>query len=91
MGKELTYEERIQWFISKYYESGMEYEGLLVSMKDTNLDSFQWYGETVSIPKYSDDVLYSEIEHLIITWNIDGTKTAGHLTRQIMKLLGGEK
>jgi len=75
MGKELTYEERIQWFISKYYESGMEYEGLLVSMKDTNLDSFQWYNETVSIPKYSND----------------GTKTAGHLTRQIMKLLGGEK
>lgn len=75
MGKELTYEERIQWFISKYYESGMEYEGLLVSMKDTNLDSFQWYNETVSIPKYSND----------------GTKTTGHLTRQIMKLLGGEK
>ena len=91
MGKELTYEERIQWFISKYYESGMEYEGLLVSMKNTNLDSFQWYNETVSIPKYGDDVLYSEIEHLIITWNIDGTKTAGHLTTQIMELLNKTK
>ena len=31
--------------------------------------------------------LYSEIEHLIIQWNIDGTKTAGSLTRDIMKLL----
>ena len=31
--------------------------------------------------------LYSEIENLIITWSIDGTKTAGTLTRQIMKLL----
>jgi hypothetical protein len=31
--------------------------------------------------------LYSKIEHLIIAWNIDGTKTAGHLTRQIMKLI----
>ena len=31
--------------------------------------------------------LYSEIENLIITWNIDGTKTAGSLTREIMKLL----
>ena len=91
MGKELTYEERIQWFISKYYESGIEYEGLLVSMKDTNLDSFQWYDETVSIPKYGDDALYSEIEHLIIMWSNDGTKTAGHLTRQIMELLRGEK
>ncbi|MCF8342436.1 MAG: hypothetical protein K9I82_15780 [Chitinophagaceae bacterium] len=31
--------------------------------------------------------LYSQIENLIINWNIDGTKTAGHLTRQIMELL----
>ena len=31
--------------------------------------------------------LYSEIEHLIIQWTIDGTKTAGSLTRDIMKLL----
>jgi hypothetical protein len=31
--------------------------------------------------------LYSEIETLIIKWNIDGTKTAGSLTRDIMKLI----
>jgi hypothetical protein len=31
--------------------------------------------------------LYSEIEYLIIQWNIDGTKTAGSLTRDIMKLI----
>jgi hypothetical protein len=31
--------------------------------------------------------LYSEIEHLIIQWNNDGTKTAGSLTRDIMKLI----
>ena len=31
--------------------------------------------------------LYSEIENLIIVWNIDGTKTAGSLTRDIMKLI----
>ena len=30
--------------------------------------------------------LYSEIEHLIIRWNLDGTKTAGSLTRDIMKV-----
>ena len=69
----------------------MEYEGLLVSMKDTNLDSFQWYGDTISIPKYGDDVLYQEIEYLIIMWSNDGTKTAGHLTRQIMELLDKTK
>ena len=35
----------------------------------------------------SNETLYSEIEHLIIQWNIDGTKTAGSLTREIMKLI----
>ena len=33
------------------------------------------------------ETLYSEIEHLIIKWVIDGTKTAGSLTREIMKLI----
>lgn len=33
------------------------------------------------------DTLYSEIESLIIHWSIDGTRTAGSLTRDIMKLL----
>ena len=41
------------------------------------LDSFKNPGKT----------LYSEIEHLIIRWTLDGTKTAGSLTRDIMKLL----
>jgi hypothetical protein len=35
--------------------------------------------------------LYSEIEHLIIAWNIDGTKTAGSLTREIMGLINQRK
>jgi hypothetical protein len=35
--------------------------------------------------------LYSEIEHLIIAWNIDGTKTAGYLTREIMGLINQRK
>jgi len=34
--------------------------------------------------------LYSEIEGLIIEWYNDGTKTAGYLTRQIMKLLSDD-
>ena len=35
-----------------------------------------------------DKELYSNIEDLIIRWNLDGHKTAGHLTRQIMELIG---
>jgi hypothetical protein len=36
------------------------------------------------------DKLYSEIEGLIIEWSNDGTKTAGYLTRQIIKLLSDD-
>lgn len=31
--------------------------------------------------------LYSAIEAAIIRWNLDGTKTAGELTREIMLIL----
>ena len=31
--------------------------------------------------------LYSAIEHTIIKWTLDGTKTAGSLTREIMSLI----
>ena len=31
--------------------------------------------------------LYSAIEAAIIRWNLDGTKTAGELTREIMLLI----
>ena len=34
-----------------------------------------------------DKALYSDIEDLIIRWSLDDTKTAGHLTRQIMELI----
>lgn len=50
--RELTYEERIRWFVSNYYETGMEYEHLLKMMKDEDLDHFKWYEEIVNIPKY---------------------------------------
>jgi hypothetical protein len=33
------------------------------------------------------DELYSAIEDAIIRWNLDGTKTAGSLTREIMSII----
>lgn len=50
--REATYEERVAWFVANYYETGMEYESLLESMKEVNLDSFEWYDETISIPTH---------------------------------------
>lgn len=35
--------------------------------------------------------LYQEIENQIMIWGHDGTKTAGSLTRKIMRLIGKEK
>lgn len=31
--------------------------------------------------------LYSQIEHAIISWSNDGTKTAGTLTREIINII----
>lgn len=42
------------------------------------------------IKSLADNKLYSEIEDLVIRWSNDGTKTAGHLTRQIINLIKGE-
>jgi hypothetical protein len=33
------------------------------------------------------DILYGEIEKAIIEWSVDGTKTAGFLTRKIMNII----
>ncbi len=35
--------------------------------------------------------LYSAIENAVIKWTIDGTKTAGSLTREIMSLVEKSK
>jgi hypothetical protein len=40
-----------------------------------------------SIILSSEDELYSAIENAIIKWVLDGTKTAGSLTREIMLII----
>ena len=42
------------------------------------------------IKSLADNKLYSDIEDLVIRWSNEGTKTAGHLTRQIITLIKGE-
>lgn len=54
--KTLTYEQRVRWFITNYYETGMEYEILLESLKDEDLDNLPWYDSFIKIPKYIDEV-----------------------------------
>ena len=49
----LSQEERIKWFFVNYYETGMELETLLISMKDEDLDNFVWRGENITIPNSS--------------------------------------
>lgn len=50
--QKLSYEERINWYFSNFYETGMEYEILLEEMKDYNLDFFERNGTNIYIPKY---------------------------------------
>ena len=54
--KELTYEERISWFVNNYYETGMEYLIMLENMKNDDLDNFKWYYDIIRIPKYNDEL-----------------------------------
>jgi hypothetical protein len=49
---ELSYEERVMWFFQNYYETGMEYDILIETLKNSDLDNFSWYGEKIKIPKY---------------------------------------
>jgi hypothetical protein len=59
---ELTYEERVRWFVNNYYETGMEYASMLESMRDDDLDNFVWYGETIRIPKFhsGNETIYTQ-------------------------------
>ncbi|MEK6829865.1 MAG: hypothetical protein AABY15_07130 [Nanoarchaeota archaeon] len=49
--RELTYEERVEWFVANYYETGMELRIMLDSLKNDNLDKFKWYDEIIRFPK----------------------------------------
>ena len=83
---ELTYKERYDIWFRNNFETGMEY----------NPDSYPDFDDEYYVPTPTtkpfvldevDKELYNEIENLIIRWNIDGTKTAGALTRQIIGLI----
>lgn len=83
---DLTYKERYDIWFRNNFETGMEY----------NPDSYPDFDDEYYVPTPTtkpfvldegDKELYNEIENLIIRWNIDGTKTAGALTRQIIGLI----
>lgn len=63
--QKLTYEERIKWFIHNFYETGMEYESLLESFKNDDLDNLKWYDETIHLPLYNLNIIsdYNQIEN----------------------------
>lgn len=53
---ELTKEQRIKWFFKNYYETGMELNILIDSLKDKDLEKgIDWIGENVKLPKYLDE------------------------------------
>ena len=82
----LTDKERYDIWFKNNFESGMEYN-------PDNIPDFdnKYYVPTPTtktvVLNEVDKELYNDIENLIIRWNIDGTKTAGALTRQIIGLI----
>lgn len=59
---ELTKLQRIKWFFTNYYETGMELEGTVQSLKDKDLDlGIDWRDGKVFPPKYLDEVKTSTI------------------------------
>lgn len=59
---ELTKEQRIKWFFTNYYETGMELEILTKSLKDKDLDlGIDWIDGKVFLPKYLDEIKTSTI------------------------------
>lgn len=60
LNRELTHEERVAWFISHYYETGMEYEGLVEELRHENLDEFKWYDEIIRFPRTHSELKQSE-------------------------------
>ena len=89
--------------IYDYYEF-LRKEELEKRISDDNQSLSEWekgaiYGRLPLLNQITDSLEelieqenkeYSEIENLIIKWSIDGTKTAGYLTRQIMGLLNND-
>lgn len=52
----LTYEERVSWFIKNHFETGMELQHMLETLKDEDLDNFEWHGQTLLIPKFKGEI-----------------------------------
>jgi hypothetical protein len=77
--KQETLEEAVKNYCIKKYSVWVSNS----DKSDDFINGAKWQQERI----YNEKKLYSEIEWLIISWNNDGTKTAGHLTRQIIEQL----
>ena len=87
----------IGWFVGQgedilpIYTDGRDLNDLVGTEVEFNI-GVEYEGEPV-YPRYAvickdKKTLYSEIEYLVIRWNLDGTRTAGDLTREILKIIG---
>ena len=66
--KKLEYKHRIAWFISHYYETGMEYPILLENMKNEDLDKVKWYNGVISIPTELEEGVFEHYDRFCNDW-----------------------
>lgn len=52
----LYYRDRVKWFFTNYFETGMELGALIHSMQGQDLDNFKWYDEYIKIPNFKDEL-----------------------------------
>ncbi len=54
--EELTFEQKVYWFLYNYYETGTEKESMINQFKKTGFDNFYWYDELIIFPTYKDEL-----------------------------------
>jgi hypothetical protein len=81
-----TKQTAVEWLVDKLMKESTGYISLdaLVSYTKQALEMEKEYTNSLKI---DENKLYSDIEHAIITWTLDGTRTAGSLTREIMLII----
>lgn len=73
--------------IKELAEKYAEQSGHTKGRQDLSDGFFDGYNQAIKDRIDSNDKLYSEIEEIVIRWNINAHQTAGYLTREIIKIL----
>lgn len=90
VGRPLSYEERIKWFVGNYYETGMEYKSVLEGFKLVDLDNLSWYEDVIEVPKYGFTLVWDQRSvdtFLGLPFNISSYALLAHILGNITNMI----